>query len=183
MQESNVSDEKVLATYSNHSAAEIAIKNLNDAGFDMSKITVIGMDYHTEERPIGFVNAGERMTFWGAAGAFWGSIWGMLIGSAMLFVPGVGHIVVGGWLASTFAGLLEGAVIGAGTGVLGGALASIGIPRDSVLAFEEDICAGKFVVAVQVTPSEAQLANDVLADTAPDRLFTEITSATFVPAL
>jgi len=161
---------KIVATYERHSSAEDAIRRLSEAGFDLKHITVVGVDYHTEERPVGFVNTGDRMRALGTLGLFWGSVWGILFGSAMLFVPGVGHVIVGGWLASTIAGFLEGAVIGGSVGAIGGAIAGIGIPHNSVIAFEADLRAGKFVLAARGTAEEIQLAENILRGTGPERL-------------
>ncbi|MGA1986258.1 MAG: general stress protein, partial [Candidatus Sulfotelmatobacter sp.] len=72
----------VVAVYSQHSAAEDAIKQLKGGGFDIKKLAVVGRDYQTEEDVVGFYNTGDRMKYWGKWGAFWGGLWGMLFGSA-----------------------------------------------------------------------------------------------------
>jgi hypothetical protein len=39
----------VVAVYSQHSAAEDAIKRLKGGGFDIKKLAVVGREYQTEE--------------------------------------------------------------------------------------------------------------------------------------
>ena len=39
----------VIAVYETHSAADEAVKELQKAGFDMKKLSVVGKDYHTED--------------------------------------------------------------------------------------------------------------------------------------
>lgn len=62
----------VIAVYDSHSTADEAVKELQKAGFDMKKLSVVGKDYHTEDQVVGYYNAGERMKHWGKFGAFWG---------------------------------------------------------------------------------------------------------------
>lgn len=150
-----------VAVYSNHLQAEEAIKLLQNSGYDMKKLSIIGQDYATEEHPIGFVNTGDRMLTWGKYGAFWGSIWGLLWGSAMFFFPGVGYLAFAGWLVWG----LEGAVVGGGLAALGGALTSIGVPKDSVVRYETALKAGKYVVIAHGTAEEVRSAREALRTT------------------
>lgn len=59
----------------------------------MKKLSVVGKDYHTEENVVGFYTAGDRMKFWGKLGAFWGGLWGILFGSAGLYLA-MGWLIV-----------------------------------------------------------------------------------------
>ena len=79
-----------VAVYESHSEAEAGLKELQRCGFDMKRLSIVGKDYHTEEQVIGYYNAGDRMKRWGTAGAFWGGIWGLLVGSAFFAIPGIG---------------------------------------------------------------------------------------------
>ena len=96
----------VVAVYGTHPQAEEALRAFQHTGFDMKKLSIVGKDYHTEEHVIGFYNAGDRMKFWGKRGAFWGTFWGMLFGSALFLIPGVGHLMVLGPLAGWIVGAL-----------------------------------------------------------------------------
>jgi uncharacterized membrane protein len=81
----------IVAVYPSHTAAEAAIKELQQSGFDMKKLSIVGRDYHTDEHVVGYYNAGDRMKVWGKTGAFWGGLWGLLFGSAFFWVPGLGR--------------------------------------------------------------------------------------------
>jgi hypothetical protein len=151
-----------VAVYDTHLAAEDAIKALREARFEMKQLSIVGKDYQTEEHPIGFYNSGDRARFWGKTGAFWGGLAGWLVGAGFFLIPGVGHIIVLGPLVGWIAGALEGAVLGAGAGVLGAALLSAGIPKDSVMTYETAIRAGKFVVVVHGTAAEVDRARSIL---------------------
>jgi hypothetical protein len=128
----------------------------------MKKISIIGKEYETEERVLGFLNAGDRARIFGKYGAFWGGLMGVLFGSALMFVPVVGHIVILGPLAAMLFGGLQGAVVVGGLSALAGALISIGIPKDSVLRYETALKANKFLLVVHGDSQEIARARDVL---------------------
>ncbi len=148
--------------FRNHQDAEYAVKELAKSGYDMKKLSVLGKDYHTEETVIGYYNTGDRMATWGKFGLFWGSIWGLLFGSAFFIIPGLGPVMVAGPLVSWIIGLLETAVITGGLSALGGALASIGIPEDSILRYETALKASKFILIAHGTAREVEMARNIL---------------------
>jgi hypothetical protein len=113
---------------------------------------------------------GDRIRFWGKWGAFWGGLAGILFGSAFLFIPLVGHVVVLGPLVSWIANGVGGAVFGGSMSALGAALYSLGIPKDSVLAYETDIKADKFLLVAHGSATDGARARDLLAATVPERL-------------
>jgi hypothetical protein len=150
-----------VAVYRTHVEAEGAVKELQRSGFDMTKLSIAGRDYHTDEHVVGYYNMGDRMKAWGKMGAFWGGLWGFMFG-AFFLVPGVGPILVAGPLVAWIVGALEGAVAVGGLSALGAALFSSGIPKDSVLKYESEIQAGNFVLLAHGTPEEVRRAKSSL---------------------
>ncbi len=153
-----------VAILSTHAEAEEVVKELQRSGFDMRKLSIVGKEYHTDEHVMGYYNAGDRMSFWGKRGAFWGGLWGVLFGSAFFMVPGIGPLVVAGPLVSAIIGGLESAVIVGGMSALGAGLYSIGIPKDSVLEYETAIKSDKFIVVVHGSADKLSKAEDILAN-------------------
>jgi len=151
-----------IGVFADHTAAEAAIKTLTHAGFAMKQLSVIGKGYHTEEQVIGFYNIGDRMKFWGSRGAFWGGLWGLFFGGVFLTVPIIGHVVVLGYLAAAVISAVEGAVIVGGLSAFGAALASIGVPKDSVIAYETALAADGFLVVVHGDAAEVRRAKEIL---------------------
>jgi len=90
----------VVAVYDTHAQAEHAIKELQEAGVDMKSLSIAGQDTHTDEHVVGYYNAGDRMKYLGKVGAFWGGFWGLLFGSGLFLIPGVGPILVAGPLVA-----------------------------------------------------------------------------------
>src|SRR5271165_3147144 len=159
-----------VAVYPSHTAAEAAIKELQQSGFDMKKLSIVGRDYHTDEHVVGYYNAGDRMKVWGKTGAFWGGLWGLLFGSAFFWVPGLGPLLVAGPLVSWIVGALEGALAVGGLSAIGAGLYSLGIPKDSILQYETALKAGKFVVIAHGTAEETARAREIIGRTNPESL-------------
>lgn len=153
----------VIALFDQHTQAEKAVQELQQAGFDMKKLSIVGKEYHTEENVVGYYTTGERMRVWGENGAFWGGIWGLLFGSAFFLIPGIGPLVVGGPIVAGIVGALEGAAVVGGVSAIGAGLCSIGIPKNSVLKYETSLKAGKFMLLVHGTPDEVIRAKAILA--------------------
>ena len=87
---------------------------------------------------------------------------GVLFGSAMSFVPVVGHVIVLGPLAAILFGGVQGAVLVGGISALAGALMSIGIPKDSVLRYETALKADKFMLVVHGYAKAIERARELL---------------------
>jgi hypothetical protein len=160
----------VLAIYRTQADAESAVKALQHGSFDMRKLSIVGRDYHTEQEVLGYYNMGDRVRFWGRLGAFWGGLAGLLFGSAFFFIPVVGHLIVLGPLVSWIANGLAGAAVTGGVSAVGAALYSIGIPKDSILAYETALKADRFLLIAHGTAAEVEQARAILATTAPERL-------------
>ena len=162
--------DSVVAVFHTHPEAEQAVKELQRAGVDMHTLSIAAKDVHTDEQVVGYYNAGDRMKRWGKIGAFWGGFWGLLFGSAFFAIPGIGPILVAGPLVAWIIGALEGAVVVGGVGAIGAGLASIGIPRNSVIKYEAELKSDKFVLIVHGTAADVVKAKEVLDTLQPVHL-------------
>lgn len=160
----------IVAIYPSHTAAEAAIKELQQGGFDMKKLSIVGSDIHKEEHVVGYYNAGDRIKYWGTLGAFWGGIWGLLFGSAFFLVPGIGPLLVGGPLVGWILGAVEGVVVVGGLSAIGAGLYSLGIPKDSILRYETALKSGKFVLIAHGSIDDVGHAKEILIRTEPETL-------------
>jgi hypothetical protein len=157
----------VVAVYSSHTDAEQAVAKLSAASFDITKVSIVGKDYHSEEKIVGYYSSGDRMKSWGGLGAFWGGIWGLLFGAGFFLIPGIGPVLVAGPVLAALIGALESAVVVGGLSALAAGLVSLGIPKDSAIKYEAEIKADKFVLVAHGTPEELEQAQAILADTSP----------------
>jgi hypothetical protein len=148
--------------FDTHSAAEDAIRSLGHAGFDMKKLSLVGKGYHSEERPVGFYTAGDRIKAWGGTGAFWGGIWGLLLAPAVFVLPGLGVVGMAGPVVATLVGALEGTVVVGGLTALGAALTRIGVPKDQVVKYEAALKMDAYLLVVHGNAAEQQAARRAL---------------------
>ena len=163
---SNVKENSIIAVYHSHLDAEAAVKRLKDSSFDLTKLSIVGRDFQTDEHVIGYYNAGDRIKYWGQSGLFWGSVWAMLFGSAFFMIPGVGPLILAGPLVTWMVGILEGAIVVGSLSALGAALFSLGIPENSILQYETALKAGKFILIANGNAEEVLHAKNVLRNTA-----------------
>ena len=155
----------LISIFKTHKDAEKAIKRLHSSGFDMKILSIVGKGHHTEEQVIGICTTGNRIKFWSKLGAFWGSLFGLLFGSALFTIPGIGHIIVLGPLAGWILGALEGAAVGGGLSALGAALYSIGVPKHSATKYESAIKADQFIVIAHGNDEVIQKAKKIVDKT------------------
>lgn len=160
----------IVASYATHEAADKAVRALAQAGLDMHRLSVIGKGFYLEEHAVGFYTSDDRMKVWGATGAFWGSLGGLLIGSAFFLLPLTGPVVIMGPLVGWLVAAMEGAALGGTAGVFGAALAGLGIPEDSVVRYEAELKAGRFLLLARGAPEIIAHARFVLETTEPAAL-------------
>ena len=130
-------NDSIVAILNTHVEAEEAVKELQKAGFDMKKLSIVARNYR-------------------------GGFWGLLFGSAFFVVPGIGPILVGGPLVVWIIGALEGAAIVGGLSAVGAALYSLGIPKDTILKYESFLEINKFLVVAHGTTEQIDRARDIL---------------------
>ena len=157
----------VVAVFADHTAAEAAIRKLADDGLDIKHFSIIGKGYHTEEQVVGFYNAGDRIKFWGQNGAMWGGLWGLFFSGIFMTVPVVGPVVVLGHFATMVFAAVEGAVVVGGLNALGAALYSLGIPKDSVIQYEQALKADGFLIVAHGPVEELVRAKTILETMKP----------------
>ena len=160
-------NDAMVATFAHHREAEAAVRKLNDAGLDMRHFSLVGKGYHTEEKVIGFYNTGDRIQFWGLNGALWGGLWGLFFGGIMMTVPMIGPVMVLGHLSAVVFATFEGAAVAGGLGVLGAALYSAGLPKNSVIEYEEVLKANGFLIVAHGSAEEMARARTILEAFSP----------------
>jgi hypothetical protein len=155
----------LIVAYSNHVQVESAVQELQNSGFYMNKLSIVGNDHHTEEHLVGYYNDGKR--HWGKLAVFWN---GLLLGAVFFTVPDRGPVLVAGPLASWIIAALEGTAVVGGVSAIGAGLCSIGIPKDSVLKYETALKASQFLLLVHGTAEEVANARSILERTNPVKM-------------
>jgi len=159
--------DSVVAVFTDHHAAETAIKKLAQDGFEMKNLSVIGKVCHSKEKVVGFYSAGDRVKFWGLHGAFWGGLWGLFFGSVFVTIPIIGNVVALGYLAPSIIAAIDDALVVGGLSALGAAIYSLGVSKDSIVKYEEAVVADGFLVMVHGAIEEVWRAKAILATAEP----------------
>jgi len=131
--------------------AEELIDQLAAAGITENQISVVMSD-KTRGAHFGLKESSkveEGVTVGATAGGVAGAIAGALLAAGTIAIPGVNLVVVGA-LAPALAGLGAGGVAG---GLVGGLIGS-GIPEHEAKSYEDDIEAGKILLAVKTETSD-----------------------------
>jgi hypothetical protein len=155
----------IVAIYADHAAADAAIKKLSAADFSLEDLSVVGKGFHTDEQVVGFYNMGDRIKFWGTRGAFWGGLWGLFLGGLFVTAPATGPVILLGYLAATAINAVESAALVGGLSALGAALVGLGVPKNSVVKYENQVKADGFLVMVHGDATETARAKALLSTT------------------
>jgi hypothetical protein len=163
-------EDSVVAIYPHIDQAEEAVQQLGKGGFPIDHVSIIAKDLGTEKKVHGFVTSCDVAKSSARTGAWVGGIFGLLVGAAFLWVPGVGPLIVAGSLSSALLGGVEGAVAGAAISGTFGWLAGLGISKQHILKYEESVKAGKYLVIAHGSTEDVTKARGILAGTRPAEL-------------
>lgn len=162
-------DQAVVAIYYSHYDAEKAVRVLGKDGLPMDKISIIGRNFETCDHVQGFYRPADAALAGVETGAWFGGLCGLLIGTGLFILPMIGPVFILGPLA----GLVAGALGGAGMGALINGLVFLGVPQDHAIKYQERIEAGEFVVVIHgATTAETERAESLLQGTAQTHLLT-----------
>jgi len=166
-----MTERSVVGVYDTMAQAEEAVHVLDQGGFPVKHVSIVTQNLASDKTVHGYITPGNDLTPRGAATEAWvGGLLSLLIGSAFLWVPGFGPLVVLGRLAALLLAGVEGALVGAATGSLLGALANWGIAEEHILDYEQQVRHGKHLVIAYGTVEEVAKAHAILQGTAAGAL-------------
>ena len=148
----------IIGIFDDTAQARRAMESLRDSALPLDDVSIIsraggeGAAGNTED-----VSAGE--------GAAVGAVWGGLVGLAALLIPGVGPFVAGGALFAALTGAVTGAVVG---GIAAALIDFSGIPEAEARGYEEQVRAGKTLVAVRARDEDTAEVRRMLESTGAD---------------
>ncbi|MEH2162264.1 MAG: histidine kinase [Nostoc sp.] len=170
----NVADSGVarraIGVFSHRRDAEAAITELRDAGFPLSRVSIIAKDAKGQgiagvdvDKNLGTGNKADDGAKTGAAtGGVVGGLTGLLVGLGTLAIPGIGPVIAGGAVATALATTLTGGAIGAAAGSIVGALVGLGIPEDKARVYGDRFQRGDYLVIIDGTQTEIHQAEAIL---------------------
>ena len=157
--------QRAVGTFPTRQAAEEALIELRECGFNMDCISAIAQNPPEREKlaEIEIESSSQRAKDGAETGAVVGATTGGMLGLigslSILAIPGVG-------LATEAAVLLGNALIGSGLGAAGGSLVGAligwGIPEEQARYYDELLSQGNYIVLVEGTEAEIKGAEAIL---------------------
>jgi hypothetical protein len=146
-----------IAIYDTHEKAVNAIKVLNDKGFSMDNVSLLGkaevIENHIHIKSLDTMKEAPAIVGMGA-----GTLIGLLSGIGVFTIPGFGFLYGAGALVGIIAGFDLGIVAGGFISLLTFA----GIKEDKVVKCEEHLKEGKFMVIINGSKDEIEKAKHIL---------------------
>lgn len=165
-------EQSAIAVYDSKSKAAEAVYALQQGNFPLDRVSIITQNLESKKKVHRYVgNAGDGAKVGALAGVFFGWVFGVIAGAALIWVPGVGPMLVFEHLASTaLLGGIEGVVAGAAGGGLLGALVDWVLSKKSVLKYKEKLKNGKYLVIVHGSVEELARDQNILVNTNAEEL-------------
>ncbi|HEY9691947.1 MAG TPA: general stress protein [Oculatellaceae cyanobacterium] len=161
-------EKRAVGIFSNPQDAQDALTELRDAGFPMSKVSVIAKDadaskfVDSDVRDADGNKADDGAKTGAVTGGALGGLTGLLIGLGAIAIPGIGPVMLAGAAATAIATTLSGAAIGAAAGGIIGSLVGLGIPEERAIVYNERVNRGHYLVMVDGTEDEIRRAEAAL---------------------
>jgi uncharacterized membrane protein len=143
----------IIGLFDDPMTARRAVETLRDSPLPLEDVSIIARNAD------GTPATGDSEDVSAGEGAAVGAVWGGLVGLAALLIPGVGPFIAGGALFAALTGAVTGAVVG---GIAAALIDFSGIPEEEARGYEEQVRAGKTLVAVRARDEDAAEARRML---------------------
>ncbi|MBK9710571.1 MAG: DUF1269 domain-containing protein [Kouleothrix sp.] len=149
----------IIGVFDDPMQARRAVETLRDGPLPLEDVSIIA------PRGDGAAAADSTEDVSAGEGAAVGAVWGGLVGLAALLIPGVGPFIAGGALFAALTGAVTGAVVG---GIAAALIDFSGIPEADARGYEEQVRAGKTLVAVKARDEDSPEVRRILTSSGAD---------------
>jgi Heat induced stress protein YflT domain len=150
----------IIVVYDTQRDAETGVRDLQQVGFDLRKVSILGREHESLEHVVGYYSTGGRMKYWGARGAFWNELWRMLAGAGCFVIPGIGRVLIAGPLTVWVVGALREPI--EDLTAVGAGLQAINIPKAGIRRYESALKMHKLLLIAHGSTQEVLKSRDVL---------------------
>ena len=124
-----------VSIYSNPDQVQEVLIELNEHGFDLKRVSIVGKAYRDQKELVAYYKQGDKLKCWGERSEFWNGLRGMLRE----------------WVQFSF-----------GMSALGATLYSMGLARDRVQDCEEALRNGSYLLIVHGPAQEVMKAKRII---------------------
>ena len=157
-----MSKKALVKVFDTYDEAAATVSKLLKNGVLKKYISVIAKGEQEEKNEFEYKKNSEHMIFWGEQGAFWGGLWGLLMGGILFWAPGVGPIVATGRILTAIAGMAAGAVMFGATGAMTAWLVDLGIEKSLAKEYGDMLQENKILVIVHGDEDAVEIAKKAL---------------------
>jgi hypothetical protein len=153
--------------YKTFADTEVAIKHLQDAGFQLKLLSVAGKDDGTDKHMASCYNTGHGLKYHAKSDSSWARMRDLLSGWGFFWSLDGGPVHVVGPLVQAIVAVQEGTGSIDGMNEFGTALFGFGIPTDSIVAYENALKNHQFLLCARGPLAELDRAHSILLETEP----------------
>lgn len=161
-----MSKSALVRVYDSYDEAAKAVDLLLENGIFKKYISVMAKGEQEEKNEFEFSKQDNDIIFWGEQGAFWGSLWGLLSGGVLFWVPGFGPLVATGRILAAVAGMIGGAALFGAGGAMTAWFVDLGIEKTLAHKYGELLEENKILLIVHGDDAIVAEAEKVLGSSA-----------------
>lgn len=147
----------VVAIFDTFESAQAAIHSLDENQYPADQVSLVANSVKQEVASTIPMQYGDEANRDAAIGAGMGGLLGLLLGTPLLAIPGIGLMLIAGPLAAGLTGAIVGGFLGS--------LAGWGVHEDHVADYEEAVRTGKFLIVAHGDPLQVDHAKHLLQKT------------------
>ncbi|BAZ09141.1 hypothetical protein NIES4071_09470 [Calothrix sp. NIES-4071] len=151
----------LIGFFDTHTELDKAIGEVYKAGFPLSQFSIVGKEQSSPDFVSWQQTAISGASHVGQVGAVFGGLLGLLVGSSVLSIPGLGAVFMAGPIAGLIAGEVGGLAAG---GIVGTMVGKLKFAHHKAIFCEQAIQAGKYALLFLGTPhQQEQIRNTLLS--------------------
>lgn len=129
----NPPEDTALTTAKSHEEPAADTRHFQRCVCEMKQLSFAGCERSAGETAAGGFSKLGRVKCWGGLGAFWGGVWGWLVGSTFFDNETAGPLRVAEPMVGWLVGAVEGCLMGGGLSAAGACMFSLMVPLKSSL--------------------------------------------------
>ncbi len=158
-----------VAVCDSQQSVQKAIRMLDESGYSLKNLSVLGRDCYGANHPSADELAVESHKKCTKSVSLWCKLWGILSGDAFLNIDGIGSVLVVGPLAPQLIGRWTEPETDDGRDPLNAGLDSLGVPQQSIEECEAALRSDRYVVVLCGNSDEVAKAKSILGPTGGSR--------------